>query len=103
MTVRIIKAVYTVSDDPDFGIVEDEVYLLSPQVIFERHDNDAVIIIPNEPVRDDQNIVYVDRADCGMLEVDFLEGDNERVNALGLEWLANASFLEVIYKLAVKK
>jgi hypothetical protein len=103
MTVRKIKAVYTVSDDPDFGIVEDEVYVLAPNIILERSYNDAVILIPNEPISDDQNIVYIDRADCGMFEVDFLDGQNERVDALGLEWLVNASFLEVIYELAVKK
>jgi hypothetical protein len=103
MTVRKIKAVYIVSDDPDFGVVEDEVYLLAPNIILERYDNDAVIIVLNEPVRDDQGIVYVDRADCGMLEVDFLDGNNERLEAMGLSWLANASFLEVVYELAVKK
>jgi hypothetical protein len=103
MSVRKIKAVYTVSDDPDFGVVEDEVFLLAPNIILERSDNDAVILIPNEPISDGQNIVYVDRADCGMLEVDFLDGQNERVNELGIEWLAKASFLDVMYELAVKK
>ncbi|MBY0144264.1 hypothetical protein [Neobacillus niacini] len=102
MTVRKIKAVYTVSDDPDFGVVEDEVFLLAPNVILERSENDAVILIPNEPISDDQNTVYIDRAECGMLEAEFLEGDNERLDALGLEWLATASFLEVMYELAKK-
>jgi hypothetical protein len=103
MTVRKIKAVYTVSDDPDFGVVEDEVFLLAPNIILERNYNDAVILIPNEPISDDQNIVHIDRVDCGMLEVEFLDGQNERLTDLGIEWLAKASFLEVVYELAVKK
>ncbi|MEH7119069.1 hypothetical protein V7128_16885 [Neobacillus vireti] len=96
--VRKIKAVSVASDDADFGTHEHEVVLLAEDVVLEQCDDEAIIFILEEAVRDDQDTVQIDRATCERLSVDFLAKETKR----GLEWIINASFLQVIRYLAEK-
>jgi hypothetical protein len=91
--VREVKVIYTVSDDPHFGIAEDKAILLAEDIVLEQFDNDeAIIFILDEAVRDDQDTVHVDRATCPRLSIDFLANETKR----GLDWIVNASFLQVV-------
>lgn len=100
--VRKINVVFTDSESDEFGASESEVYLLANDITLDRYDNEAVIRMIDEPVNESQEVAHIDLATCGRLEVSFLALDNPLVDKLGLDWIVNASFIEVIRALAEK-
>jgi hypothetical protein len=94
---RLIKAIYSASDDQQFGTVEDEVIVLSPDVVVEKYDEtDAVFYITEEPVADNQEVLHIDRATCPRFEINF----DKPVDEVNYEQLAQFSFLDFIRKFA---
>jgi hypothetical protein len=91
--IRKIKAIYTASDDPDFGTVEDEVILLSPDIVLERYDDiEGLFFITKEPVAENQETINIDRATCPRFVIDF----DQSVADLNYEQLTKLTFLEFI-------
>ncbi|WP_157684532.1 hypothetical protein [Cytobacillus praedii] len=82
--------------------MESEVVLLANDITLDRYDNEAVIRMIDEPINEDQEVAHIDLATCGRLEVSFLALDNPLVDKLGLDWIVNAPFIEVIRELAKK-
>jgi hypothetical protein len=94
---RLIRAVYSVSDDPSFGTVEDEVIVLSPEVVVEKYDEtDAMFYITKEPVADNQETIFIDRATCPRFEINF----DQPFDQINFGQLAKSTFLEFICKFA---
>jgi hypothetical protein len=91
--IRKIKAIYSASDDPDFGTVEDEVILLTPDIALENYDDtEALFFITKEPVAENQQTIHIDRATCPRFVIDF----DQPVDDLNYEQLAQFTFLEFI-------
>jgi hypothetical protein len=90
---RVIKAIYTASDDPDFGTVEDEVIVLSPDILAEKYDDtDVVFYITVEPVKEKQETIHIDRATCPRFEINF----DTPVDEINYGQLSKLSFLDFI-------
>ena len=96
--MRKVKAVYSASDDPDFGTLKTEAVLIAPDMIMESDAGLNFLIIP--PVPDDQEIVEIDRAKCGHFALSMLHSPKEE--ELDVDFLAKASFLDFIRKYASK-
>lgn len=94
--VRYIRAIFTASDDPDFGEEMDDVILLAPDMILERFDDEAGIFVLEHSVKENQSIVSIDRANCKRFEVDFLALENPKVEELDFRWIAQAGFLQIV-------
>ena len=97
--MRKIKAIYTASDDPEFGLMESEEILIAPDVVFEMDDELRFLIIP--PVPDDQDTVHIDRATCGYFALALLHCRDEV--ELDVDFLAEATFLDFIREYANNK
>ncbi|WP_394136893.1 hypothetical protein [Cytobacillus oceanisediminis] len=94
--VRYIKAIFTASDDPDFGEEVDTVILLAPDLVLERFDDEAGIFVLKHSLKENQSLVAIDRATCKRFEVDFLALDNPKVEELDFRWIAQAGFLQIV-------
>jgi hypothetical protein len=91
--IRKIKAIYTASDDPDFGTVEDEVIVLTPDIVLEKYDDtDGLFFITKEPIAENQETINIDRATCPRFEIDFVQP----VDKVDYEQLTQLTFLEFI-------
>jgi hypothetical protein len=89
--VRKIKVVYTASDDLLFGSVEDEVIVLSPDIVAEKYDyTDVVFYIA--PVAENQEVINIDRATCPRFELNF----ETPVDEINYEQLSQFTFLDFI-------
>jgi hypothetical protein len=94
---RLIKVIYTASDDPQFGTVEDEVIVLTPHIVAEKYDDtDVVFYVTKEPVAENQKVIEIDRATCPRFEINF----DQPVDEVNFEQLAQFSFLDFICKFA---
>ena len=100
--VRKINVVFTDSENEDFGTELVEVILLANDVTLNRYSSEAVIRLIDLPCSESQGVTHIDLATCRRLEVDFLALDNPRVDKLGLEWIINAPFIDVIRAFAKK-
>lgn len=100
--VRLITAIFSAADDPTFGEVRSEVILLTSDLVLERFDNEANVFLLDEPVKESQVTVRIDRSTCRRLQVDFLAEDNQRLAELGFDFIARASFIDVLRKMAKK-
>lgn len=90
---RKIKVIYSASDDPEFGTVEDEVILLSPDIVAEKYDDtDVVFYIATEPVAENQEVINIDRATCPRFEINF----DKPVDKINYEQLSQFTFLDFI-------
>jgi hypothetical protein len=90
---RVIKAIYTASDDPQFGTVEDEVIVLSPDILAEKYDDtDVVFYVTPEAIAVNQEVVNIDRATCPRFEINF----DTPVDEINYEQLSQFSFLDFI-------
>lgn len=96
--IRKIRVIYTASDDPDFGPIEEEAVLIAPDMIIEFNDDLGFLIIP--PVAGDQEIVEIDRAKCSHFGLSLTHNSKER--EFEIEFLAEATFLDFIRKYASK-
>jgi hypothetical protein len=95
--VRLIKAIYSASDDPQFGTVEDEVIVLSPDIVVEKYDEtDAIFYLTEEPVADNQDKIHIDRATCPRFEINF----DQPIEQVNFGQLAKCTFLEFIRSFA---
>jgi hypothetical protein len=90
--IRKIKAIYSASDDPDFGTVEDEVILLSPDIVLENYDDTEALFFITEQVAETQETISIDRATCPRFVIDF----DQPVADLNYEQLSQFTFLEFI-------
>jgi hypothetical protein len=91
--MRTIKVTYVASDDPEFGTVEDEVILLSPDIVVEKYDDtDVVFYITTEPVAENQKVINIDRATCPRFEINF----DKSVDEITYEQLSQFTFLDFI-------
>jgi hypothetical protein len=101
MTVRKIKAVYAYAGE--FGVEEKEAVLITEDIVFDRYDNSEVVFfLLDEPVKENQDVVNIDRVTCTsfMLHGYFGTEDN-RLDKLGYDWIAKASLLDFIREYAV--
>jgi hypothetical protein len=90
---RLIKALYTASDDPQFGTVEDEVIVLSPDILAEKYDDtDVVFYVTSEEIAVNQEVVNIDRATCPRFEINF----DTPVDEINYGQLSQLSFLDFI-------
>lgn len=92
--VRMVNAIYSASDDPNWGDpVQEKVILIAPDMIIEvQGDELTFLIIPEVP--GDQNTVEVDRAECRYFRLDVQHAD--------YDFIAKASLLDFI-RLSAKK
>jgi hypothetical protein len=92
---RLIKVIYTTSDDPKFGQEEDEVIVVSPDIVLEKHshtDDGGYFHITKEPVADNQVIINIDRDTCPSFEINF----DTPVDEINFNQLAQFTFLDFI-------
>ena len=101
--MRKIKAVFTSSKDSDFDCSVGDVLLLAPNIILERDRGSGTVVrIIRENVVADQDLVRIDLDECLGLEVEFLSLDNTVVDELGLDWIINAKFIDILRAFAEK-
>jgi len=98
--VRKISVVFTDSESDEFETVITEATLLTNDVILERFGSETTVLVTDEPISDEQALAHIDLATCRRLEISFLALDNLLVDKYGLDWIANASFIDVIRALA---
>jgi hypothetical protein len=90
---RVIKVIYTASDDPQFGTVEDEVIVLSPYILAEKYyDTDVVFYVTPEEIARNQEVVNIDRATCPRFEINF----EKPVDEINYDQLSKLTFLDFI-------
>jgi hypothetical protein len=90
---RLIKAIYSASDDPQFGTVEDVVILLSPDIVAEKYDEtDVVFYVTSEAVAENQEVINIDRATCPRFEINL----DKPVDEINYEQLSQFTFLDFI-------
>jgi hypothetical protein len=101
VSVRRIKAIYTASDDPNFGDpVQAEVVLIAPEMIMEvEGDEWTFLLIPK--VDDDQDTIEVDRAKCWYFALGLMHAYDTDLE-VDYDYLANCSFLDFIRKFGKK-
>lgn len=94
---RLIKAIYSASDDPQFGSVEDQVMVLSSDIVAEKYDEtEAVFYVTKETITENQDKINIDRATCPRFVIDF----DKPVDKVNFGQLAKSTFLEFIRKFA---
>jgi hypothetical protein len=100
--VRRIKAIYTASDDPDFGVEVEQAVLIAPDMIIEAEECSewTFLIIP--PVPADQNTVEVDRATCGYFSLGISHSLEEEEREPNYDIISEVSLLDFIRSYAKK-
>ncbi|MEO2074845.1 MAG: hypothetical protein ABGX20_05560 [Bacillus sp. (in: firmicutes)] len=89
--IRKIRVIYTASDDQEFGEVEDEVIVLSSDIVLERYDDTEGVFYITQ-VGNDQESIIIDRATCPSFLIDF----DKPVDEINYEQLSKCTFLEFI-------
>jgi hypothetical protein len=90
---RLIKVIYTASDDPAFGTAEDEVIVISPNIVLEKYDEtEAVFYVTKEPVAENQKVIEIDRATCPRFEINF----DHPIDEINYDQLSKLTFLDFI-------
>jgi hypothetical protein len=87
--IREAKVIYTASDDPQFGTVEDEVIVLTPDIVAEKYDDTDVVFYVTDTA---QEVISIDRATCPRFELNF----DKPVDEINYEQLTQLTFLEFI-------
>lgn len=100
--VRYVTAIFSATDDPEFGEVKSEVILLAPDLALERFGNEANVFLLDRPVTETQETIRIDRSTCARFQADFLAEDNQRLTELGFNWLVGSSLIEVLREFAKK-
>jgi hypothetical protein len=99
--VRMVKAIYSASDDPDFEVVEEHAVLISSDMIIEAEDGSEWTFLLIPPVPDDQNTIEVDRAKCGYFALG-MSHDLKEEPELDFDFIAEVSLLDFIRSYAKK-
>jgi hypothetical protein len=90
--VRTIRVIYTDSLDPDWTTEEIDEILLAPDMVLESTEVEPIVFVLDEPIKDNQKFISIDRETCRRFYADFLEMDK----GIDLNWLTKASFMEVV-------
>lgn len=102
MGPAFINVTFTVSDDPQSEAWADSVIALSDRVVLERYEPGVNLLVLPEALSEGASEVHIDRARCRMLELEFISMDSLQMIQNGVEWLRQASFLEVVEAFAEK-
>jgi hypothetical protein len=87
--IRKAKVIYFASDDPDFGTVEDEVIVLTPDIVAEKYDDTDVVFFVTDAT---EEVINIDRATCPRFELNF----EKPVDEINYEQLTQLTFLDFI-------
>jgi hypothetical protein len=93
---RTIRVIYTDSLDPDWTTEEIDEILLAPDMVLETTEVEPNVFVLDEPIKDNQNFISIDRETCRRFYAEFLEN----VSEVDLNWLSTASFMEVVRSFA---
>lgn len=100
--VRKVIVEYTASDDPDFGVLQEEAILIADDMIIETEDGSPWVFLIIPPVPYNQNFIEVDRAKCGYFSLEFSHKWNDDEPEPDFDFLKRASFLDFIRMYANK-
>jgi hypothetical protein len=94
--MRKITAIYTASDDQEFGTATEQVVLLAPDIVFEENEGEWNFLVI-APVSDDQHVVEIDRATVPMY------GFATEIEEVNYDFLATATLLDFVRESAPRR